>query len=241
MKYNVILVLSTLSILSACKIEQDPESRGKNSFYFPNMTNSTERFLNTEEVGIAKRICSSLKKKRFHFETLANNTHSFRATYATKTCTQSTLSAEKSFVVTLDNSNPVDMEYRSTDIDFNFKDVLTDQSPRVKEFCEELEKDITKVSNTFRSNLVTYTFAIKSVKKGMFYDRLEILKRVPSTTTPNTLIVQSGDAYEFYTKPEQAEEKFMGVEIFKERYGTCENPQYFSTYKETFTKPLTSF
>lgn len=241
MKYNVILLLSTLGFLSACKIEQDPEARGKTSFYFPNMTNSTERFLNTEEVVIAKRICSALKKKRFHFETLANNTHSFRATYATKTCTQSTLSAEKSFMVTLDNSNPVDMEYRSTDIDFNFKDVLTDQSPRVKELCEELEKDITKVSNTFRSNLVTYTFAIKSVKKGMFYDRLEIIKRVPSTTTPNTLVVQSGDAYEFYTKPEQAEEKFMGVEIFKERYGTCENPQYFSTYKETFTKPLTSF
>lgn len=240
MKYQLILVFSLLVFFGACKIEQDPKRRGGEAFIFPSMSNTAERMLTSDEVVSAKRICSSLKKKRIYFETLSNNTHSFRAAYATKSCTQSILGTEKAFVVTLDNSNPVDMEYRTTDIDFNFKDVLTDQSAFVKTLCEDLEKDVTKVSNTVRSNLVSYTFTIKSVNKGMIYDRLEILKRVPASTG-SSLTVQSGEAYEFYTKSGQAEEKFMGVEVFKERYAVCENPELFSAYKETFTKPLTSF
>lgn len=240
MKYKSILVFSTLIALVGCKIEQQPSRRATSDFLFPNMANPTERVLTVDEVGIAKRICSSLKKKRIYFETLSNSTHSFRAAYSVKSCTQSVLSAEKAFIVTLDNSNPIDMEFKSTEIDFNFKDVLTDQTAIVKTFCEDLDKDATKVSNTVRSNLVAYTLSVKTVKKGMDFDRLEILKRVPAATG-SALVVQSGEAYEFYTKPGQAEEKFMGVEVFKERYAVCEKADHFSVYKETFTKPLTSF
>lgn len=240
MRHQLLFVLLVLASFVSCKIEQDPKRRSEGVFLFPNMSNATERLMTADEVVITKRICSALKKKRIYFETLTNNTHSFSAVYSLKNCTQNTLSAERTFVVTLDNSNPIDMEFRTKDIDFNFKDVLTDQSPFLKNLCENLDKDAAKVANTVRSNLVVYTFTAKTVNKGVSYDRLEIVKRVPAKVG-NELVIQSGESYEFYTKLAQAEEKFMGLEVFKERFGTCENPDLFSVYKETFTKPLTSF
>ncbi len=240
MKNTTMSALSLMVILTACKIDQDPKKQSSGSFIFPNLANSSERLFNSPEVEIGKRICLALKKKRLHFETLSNNTHAFRGVYSQKSCAQNTLSNEKSFIVTLNNSNPIDMEYVSKEIDFNFKDVITDQSPIVKSLCDEIEKDTLKVSNTVRSNLVNYTISLKTVNRGIIYDRLEILKKVP-TSSGETLIVQSGESYEFYTQQGQAEEKFMGVEVSKERYGVCDNPDFFSAYKEKFVKPLTSF
>ena len=204
------------------------------------MTNAVEKNFSGEEIQIAKRICGSLKKKRLYFETLSNNTHSFLTAYSIKNCNTNSFLPERLIKVTLDNSNPIDMEYISTEVDFNIKHVLTDQSLFVKNLCDDLEKNSQKVSNTIRSNLVAYTFTVKTVTKGQVYDRLEILKRVPATIG-NGLVVQSGEVSELYTRPGQTEDKFMGVEFFKERHSTCSNSNSVSIYRESFTKPLTSF
>lgn len=238
--FNFLALTFVLGVSSACEITSKANQAQTKGFLFPSVANQNERMLDDSEKEIGKRVCQALRKKRLHYETLSNNAHAFGATYAFKNCDQTKLSNELNFSVVLDNSNVVDMEYRSKDNDNNFKDVLTDQSAYLKTICDEFDKKTEKISNTVRSNLVAYTIHFKTINKGAIYDRLEMTKKVQPVGS-NVLTVQSAEAFEIYSRTGQAEEKFMGVEVYKERYTSCGDNKNYSFYKETFTKPLTSF
>lgn len=231
MKKTLGFCLVLVGALSGCKINEQLATKESNEG-LGGMNVPGARSLIASELDTGRRICSNLKKKREFFETLNNEKEQFRFKAELRNCNNEIYNTDL-FIASISNANSTDIEYIASRQNY-FKDVVTDQNGILKDMCNALNTT-DNVSNTAVSGNFKYTFNFLIADN---YDRFEIYKsRKLADGKYETLSVE---AVSVIGQKIQAPTKFFGVEKERVRYTACDGKR-FSTMKQTWVEPVTSF
>lgn len=228
MKNLLLIGLISTSVLS-CKIAQDVKdsqtSKGVGSINI-----GDDRKFTAGEIGIAKNICSLLKKKREYFQSLQDMKTVFKFHITNVSCSGSK-TADDDFEAGVSNLS-TELEYSSDRSDY-FRTVVTDQSSGVKFLCDNVNNK--EVKNNYVDGKVYYLFGVL-LHDG--YPRLEIVKS--SIGDKGEITPKVSEAIEIINSIYQGPQQYFGVEKLHEKNVLCSN-KAISTSEQTWISKVRSF
>jgi hypothetical protein len=226
---TLTLFLITL-ILASCKVSPKIDNSPVN---LGGITAPAPRDFTSEELGIGRRICSNLKKKREFFETLNNEKEFFKFRAELRNCDNGVYNAEL-FLASISNANSTQPEYVAPRETY-FRDVTTDQNGVMKQVCDAVVAS-DRVSNTILSTNFKYNINLYVSDEG--FDRYEIIQGKKNSAGSYDAL--STEAVSIISQPNQAPSKFFGVEKDRVRYTACPGRK-FSTIKQIWIEATTGF
>ena len=234
---HLFLMAIIASVLVSCKQDKDKTPLSSQTPGVGPIKIPAERKFSTSEMVIGRRICAALKNKRELFESIDNQTESFRLKNEYKECTMTQALNLSEFTATVSNATTSNFEYVSTTTRSYpyLRDVITDQTGAMKVVCENLA-----VSDTVSNNiLIGSSYAAINFLISDGYDRFEITKLTKNSSGVYEAV--SADAVNLITQANQASSKFYGVEKERTVHLPCSNPNQTSYNKQTWIAAVTDF
>ena len=234
---NALFIFLMATALLACK---GSETKGGNEsgkggeVGLGGLTVPGERNFTSDELVIAKRICSALQKKREFFEKLKDQQEQVQLSGENRNCAQVVYNSS-AFVAKVSNASSSDLQYISTNRTNYLNDIITDQSSSLKSFCEDISV-MGAVSNT---TLVGSSYLIINVLISNGFDRFEITKKTRDASGKYPIVSMEG--MNVYTKESQIDKKFIGTEQERIRYVACSGSTNSSYVKQNWLKAMTAF
>lgn len=194
------------------------------------MEEPAQRNFNTEELAVAKRICSAVKKRRETIEA-APGTMAYYLNFERRDCKNKIVENRK-FIANIVGVGH-ELEYSVAEGGQYFIDVITDKSEFLSSICTSVLSDSSEpkiISNTV-AGVSNKLFTVDFNTNAAGFDAVSVFIRVKDKN--GAYILNNSQDIAIATGASQLGEKYIGVEKERSQYIACSGSD-FQTNKQSW-------